>query len=323
MLRVHLNAEDLAHIRFAGAPAPVLETVLMVLELRNRPYSPGGDRPDWRVRAHSALSSGARPLVQLVPSPHRALYLDVLTDDAEQAFHVVRDTATSVHAENLTRIARLNAAPVPAWLNRYAEGDTGTLDTLDRALRTFHATCLARQWPSVTARFHEDIAHRVHALGAHGLAALLNALSPDLCLTGSTLVGRYPWERDVHLHGRGLVLMPSAFWTGHPLVTWDPQDQSRHVLIYPARPGRRSAGPGPPKGDALAVLVGSTRAAVLRTLAQPRTTSDLAGLAGISVSSASEHATALRDAGLVTSHRLGQAVHHHLTRLGFSLLLQR
>ncbi|WP_328605897.1 helix-turn-helix domain-containing protein [Amycolatopsis sp. NBC_00345] len=323
MLRVHLDAEDLAHIRFAGAPAPVLETVLMVLELRNRPYPPGDDRPDWRIRAHSALSSGARPLVQLAPSPHRALYLDVLTNDAEQAFHVVRDTATSVHAENLTRIARMNVVPIPTWLNRYAEGDTDTLDALDRALRTFHATCLAQQWPSVTARFHDDIAHRVNALGTHGLAALLNALSPDLCLTGSTLVGRYPWERDVHLHGRGLVLMPSAFWTGHPLVTWDPQDQSQHVLIYPARPGRRSAGPGPSKGDALAVLVGSTRAAVLRTLAQPRTTSDLAGLAGISVSSASEHTTALRNAGLVTSHRLGQAVHHHLTRLGFSLLLQR
>ena len=265
--------------------------------------------------------SSARPLVQLVPSRDRALYLDVVTNNAEQAFQIVRDTDNSVHAENLARIVQMNIAPTPTWLRRYAEGDTGVLDALDHALRTFHADCLVQQWPSVTARFDDDIAHRVHTLGTHGLAAMINALSPDLCMNGSTLTGRYPRDRDVRLHGRGLVLMPSAFWTGYPLITWDPQDRSQYVLIYPARACHRTSSQITSKGDALAVLVGATRAAVLRALAQPSTTSDLAGYVGISVSSASEHATALRDTGLVTSHRLGQAVHHHLTHLGFSLLM--
>jgi DNA-binding transcriptional ArsR family regulator len=319
---VHLNAEDLVRVRFAAAPAPILETVLMLLELRNRPHPPDFGHQDWRAQARSTITSSARPLVQLVPSRDRALYLDVLTNNAEQAFQIVRDTATSVHAENLARIAQMNVAAIPTWLHRYAEGDTGVLNALDHALRTFHADCLVRQWPSVVARFHDDIAHRVGALGTYGLAAMINALSPDLCMNGSTLTGRYPWNRDVHLHGHGLVLMPSGFWTGYPLITWDPQDQPQHVLIYPARTGHRTISQITSKGDALAVLVGATRAAVLRTLARSSTTSDLAGCVGISVSSASEHTTALRNAGLVTSHRLGQAVHHHLTDLGFSLLMQ-
>ncbi|MFC0429441.1 helix-turn-helix transcriptional regulator [Kutzneria buriramensis] len=323
MLRVHLHAEDLARVRFATAPAPVLETAMILLELRNRPQSATRGHHDWRPRARSALSSSARPLVQLVPSQHHALYLDVLTTDAEQAFQLVRDTATSVHAENLTRIAQIGVIPIPTWLRRYADGDTGVLDALDDALRAFHTTCLAQLWPTVTARFHDDITHRMTTLGAHGLAAMISTLSPDLCLTGTTITARYPWDRDVHLHGHGLILMPSAFWTGHPRITWDPQDPSQHVLIYPARTNyRTTTGPIMEKGDALAGLVGATRAAVLRALAQPSTTSGLAGHVGISVSSASEHTTALRNAGLVTSHRLGQAVHHHLTHLGISVLMQ-
>ncbi|MEV5721988.1 ArsR family transcriptional regulator [Amycolatopsis mediterranei] len=250
------------------------------------------------------------------------LYLDVLTTGAQQAFQLVRDTATSVHAENLTRIAQIGVIAIPTWLRHYADGHTGVLDALDDALRAFHATCLAPQWPAVTARFHDDIAHRMTTLSTHGLAAMINTLSPDLCLTGSTLTARYPWDRDVHLNGHGLILMPSAFWTGHPRITWDPQNPSQYVLIYPARTNHGAIESTTGTSDALAVLVGATRAAVLRALAQPSTTSGIAGHVGISVSSASEHTTALRNAGLVTSHRLGQAVHHHLTHLGLSMLTQ-
>ena len=322
VLRVHLDVEDFGRVRFATAPAPVLETALILLELRNRPRPRERGRHDWRPRARLALSAGARPLVQLAPTQHHVLYLDVLTSEAEQAFDHVRNTATSVHAENLARIEQATAIAVPTWLRRYADGDTAVLNALDDALRAFHAMCLAERWPAVTARFHDDIAHRMTTLGTHGLAAMINALSPDLCLTGSTLIARHPWDRDIHLDGHGLILMPSAFWTGHPRITWDPLNPAHHVLIYPARTNHRTSAPITGKGDALAVLVGATRAAVLRALAQPSTTSGLAGHVGISVSSASEHTTALRNAGLVASHRLGQAVHHHLTHLGFSVLTQ-
>jgi hypothetical protein len=74
--------------------------------------------------------------------------------------------------------------------------------------------------------------------------------------------------------------MPSAFWTGHPLITWDPQDKARYVLIYPARLApayafERGASHHQAE-DPLAMLLGTTRAAVLCALRQPRTTTTLA-----------------------------------------------
>ena len=329
MLTVELSAEDMGRVRFAAAPAPLLETVLMLFELRHdlparSRGNPFGGGHDWREAARPAFASAGRPLLQLAPTRQAPYYLDVLTPDAEEAFHLVQVTPESVHRDNVKRIEANNSAPNPAWLQRYADGDPAVLGDLDRALRAFHAACLAPQWPSVTARFHRDVAERSALMRRHGVIAVLGTLSPDLHLRGMTLEGRCPWDRRVALMGRGLVLMPSAFWTGHPLITWDPQDRSRHVLIYPARrdPGQAFGhGMSPHPGeDPLALLIGTTRAAVLRALRQPRTTTELARHIGISPSSASGHAATLRAAGLATSERHGQAVVHRLSELGMALL---
>jgi DNA-binding transcriptional ArsR family regulator len=68
--------------------------------------------------------------------------------------------------------------------------------------------------------------------------------------------------------------------------------------------------------DPLASVLGATRARVLRALTDEHTTSGLARALGISLASASTHAAALREAGLVTSRRQGQSVRHTLTDLG-------
>lgn len=321
MLRVHLGAEDLGRIRFADAPAPVLESVLMLFELRNRPpVQPQRGAGDWRGTLRTAFPAESRPLLNLVPTRHNVLFLDVLTANAEEAFRLVRDTSEAVHAGNIERIARMKSTPVPPWLYRYAQGDVKVLDRLDLALRTFHSTCLSPLWSGATARFHDDITRRMTTLRRFGVAAVLSTLSADMKLNGLTLECRYPFERETRLDGRGLILMPSAFWSGRPLLTWDPQDQTRHVLIYPARSGHPGDDAESAR-DALAALLGPTRAAVLRALRQrPSTTSGIAREVGISLPSASEHTATLRGAGLITSQRQGQAVQHHLTHLGQALL---
>jgi DNA-binding transcriptional ArsR family regulator len=75
-----------------------------------------------------------------------------------------------------------------------------------------------------------------------------------------------------------------------------------------------------PRGAALAALVGRNRAAVLLAIATGCTTTELAGRVGISLAAASQHASVLRDAGLITTHRQGSAVLHVLTPLGTELL---
>jgi DNA-binding transcriptional ArsR family regulator len=59
---------------------------------------------------------------------------------------------------------------------------------------------------------------------------------------------------------------------------------------------------------------------VLASVRDGCTTTELAGRAGISLAAASQHATVLRDAGLIASRRQGGAVLHVLTPLGAELL---
>lgn len=73
--------------------------------------------------------------------------------------------------------------------------------------------------------------------------------------------------------------------------------------------------------SALGRLIGESRLAVLKATTQPCTTSELADACFMSTPSASRHAAALRDAGLIMSTRRGQAVVHAMTQLGTMLLL--
>ena len=115
------------------------------------------------------------------------------------------------------------------------------------------------------------------------------------------------------LHGDGLVLIPSAFWTGEPLFSVSDDERRPSSLLYAAAhaDGHASACDGlladPAAGDGLAALLGPTRAAVLRALAAPRGTVELAGAVGISPASASEHAKVLREVHLIDTLRDGRA----------------
>ena len=319
MLSAALSTKDVGAIRFASAPAPVVEMALMLFEVRQRPRLVGPE-PDWRSLVRSAFPAAARPLFNLVAAPGHVLFLDVLTAEPEQAFDLVSGTAQSVHGENVNRIADMKFAPIPRWLRRYADGDKYVTRVLDTALRELYAACMAPMWQWVRRRFNDDIAHHAATLRRCGVTAMVNGLNPRLVFDSTTLYGPYPGERQVSLDGNGLVLMPSAFWTGDPLLTWDPLDPTRHVLIYPAVPPDSGCRPRAVGRDALGGLLGATRAAVLRASAEPRSTTDIAGHAKISLASASEHATVLREAGLILSARKGKATEHRLTPLGGALL---
>ena len=128
---------------------------------------------------------------------------------------------------------------------------------------------------------------------------------------------------ELHLDGRGLLLIPSYFIVNKPLTMFDPALPP--VLVYPvqrppdALPVRDTAKP-----QALGALIGPTRAAVLQAIGtNPRTTEELARRAGISAASASEHSGVLRRSGLVESDRDRNRMRHRLTALGLALLDRR
>jgi len=128
----------------------------------------------------------------------------------------------------------------------------------------------------------------------------------------------YPVERDLHLEGRGLLLVPSYFCWGRPTALADPGLDP--VLVYPVE--KLPLDIARTREDGLERLLGRTRAAVLAEVAgqSARTSSEVAEAVGIALPSVSHQIGVLRDGGLVASHRDGKYVLHTATPLGLRLL---
>jgi hypothetical protein len=127
------------------------------------------------------------------------------------------------------------------------------------------------------------------------------------------------------MDGRGLVLVPSVLCSVGPVPFFPYDDDGPAVLLYPVEAdlvtqarwwtSRNGSDTTP-----LAALLGRTRAAALEVIAGGCTTTELAKRLDVSAANASQHAKALRGAGLVTSLRDRNRMLHSVTRLGAELL---
>jgi DNA-binding transcriptional ArsR family regulator len=253
-------------------------------------------------------------------------FADSPASSLEEGLEFVRSTPRSAWRADLADGYLDRAGRPPCWVRNLADGDTEAIDIVMRALRDFYAAVVAPRWESVVSSFHGDVARRMPVLAAGGYQALFGTLHRQLRWQDNGLERQgVDFEHD--LGGTGMLMMPSAFWTGPPVFVLD-GERIPNVLVYAAQPNGRADGPdhaslsGEAGHDSLAILIGSTRAAVLRALAEPCGTADLAATTGISAASASEHAKALRDADLVQTRREGRSVRHSLTPLGRTMLGQ-
>lgn len=328
MARVLASAEDLARMRFAAAPAPLMETGLAIADLQRRP-------PHARPRWAAAFPDTARPLLDLIPAKgFGPQFLDPMAGDLDEAIAVVLATPRRfLRADLMQSWTNRPGTPVPPlWVRTLADGDRESLDLVVRGLRDFYHACIAPQWTQVRATFRHDVDSRLPVLATEGFTGLFATLHPQLRFQEGTFVKPGPL-RVMELNGDGLQLMPSAFWRGLPAFAIRPAVRGGNALIYPANPitpgeaaepepaATRTAGAGRlANAERLADLLGRTRAAALHALRQPRTTTDLASQLAISLASASEHTRTLREANLVRSTRHGRSVRHSLTPLGHQLL---
>jgi DNA-binding transcriptional ArsR family regulator len=329
--RFNFTADDVARTRFSPAAAPVLETMLIMAELRGLAAAPGRHGADrWLREAQAAFPATARPLLDLLrPCMPWPDFLDSFAPDLKEGLDEVRATPRAILRSQLGRDWRGRAGRPPTWVRSLADGDRESVELVVRALRDLHRVLIEPRWDSALAGFHAELARRIPVLAAGGHEELLGTLHPRLRWRENGL-DRTGFDGEWDLHGLGMVLMPSAFWTGDPLFSSGDDGLRPHVLIYAAHPrglsGRASARDGlradPSAGDGLAALLGPTRAAVLRALAAPRGTAELAGVVGISPASASEHAKVLREGCLIETLREGRAVRHSLTALGRTMLGQ-
>ncbi|MFF6843680.1 ArsR/SmtB family transcription factor [Streptomyces tanashiensis] len=308
MLRIHFTAEDFTRVRFAPRPSPVpeLHAALMMLGAPHEELLFGR----WRGRLLRALPGAAEPLADLVPGGVAPSFLDVLGETRQEGLALIRAARPECVRSELERVYAAGRAPVPPWIRALHAGSAEAWRVLERAQRAAYETVLAPVWPLVQDLHRAEFTRHALTVAERGLGAALTALAPGL------RDGTWEWPgapRDVHLSGRGLVLLPTFHWRGGPLVQ-DLPDRPV-VLAYPAGGGLPPGPPAAPGEDALAGVMGRTRAELLRALTTPRTTTELARLLGVSNATASAHAQALRAAGLLTTTRTGRSVHHAVTPL--------
>ncbi|MGH1554542.1 ArsR/SmtB family transcription factor [Streptomyces sp. L7] len=80
-------------------------------------------------------------------------------------------------------------------------------------------------------------------------------------------------------------------------------------LAYPARGvGSLWESRHATRTDALTAVLGRSRTLLLTELETPASTTELARSTGLSAAGVSQYLTALRDAGLVSAHRVGRSV---------------
>jgi DNA-binding transcriptional ArsR family regulator len=315
---VPFSQDDLARTRLGQAPAPLAEAVYGLARLRRQPAP--ARLSGWDRYARQAFPATARPLLDLIPaSPPWPMFLGPMVPDLDEGLEIMLATPRrALRADLATSWG--GAGRPPSWLRDLADGAPEARETVQRGLRDFFRACVAPYWSRIRAVVRADVSERIPVLATRGLGVLFSTLNPDLEWRDQSIVRTWRASRtcDLSLNGQGLQILPSALWNGPPLFKIRPEESGGNALIYPARPAPMAY----PAGEVtdLAGLLGRTRAATLQALRAPCSTLELAALVGTSPSSASEHAKALRTAGLVQTIRHGRSVRHSLTPLGRSLL---
>jgi DNA-binding transcriptional ArsR family regulator len=322
--RIHFGEADLARTQVSPTLGPLAETVLALALLRCS-RQPRTMLSEWRGQVR--VTPRMRPLTALIPPDCNGVDLPTLVGETatiEQGVQALLDVPREHLLVEMEWIDRRHRLPPLAW----AMAEAGGRPELAEATQVAYQELIQPFWPRIRASLHAEQAARRRTLAAEGPGALLASLQgPLIRWRPPVLEILRPGQVEMELGGRGIALVPSVFVGRAPSLHENPNDDDEMPrLILPAEGAGRarlwaaSRGLAGSRGSALAALVGRNRAAVLQSIADGCTTTELARRVGISLAAASQHASVLRKAGLIATRRQGSAVLHVLTPLGAELL---
>jgi DNA-binding transcriptional ArsR family regulator len=314
MLEIVFDTEALTSVRFAISPTIELVASTAVLADPSR----GALHLPWVERARARTADlDIAPLRALQgsdtynPDFIHPLPTSPLTRFEEELESMVATPPEQIRTE--VRVAYEGSA-IPEVLGPFLAEPRAAVEGLAELMRSYWEMAIAEDWERIRALLEHDVLYRARQIADGGTRALFADLDEGVSWDDGVL--RIDKECDGHqkfcggrldLDDRGLLLIPSVFaWPRVCVVTappWQP------TLIYPARgigmlwESRQDASP-----DALARLLGRNRAAVLMALDCPRSTTELAGLLGVTSGGISQQLTVLAEAGLVNRRRVSRHV---------------
>jgi DNA-binding transcriptional ArsR family regulator len=236
----------------------------------------------------------------------------------DQQIDQLRATPAEVIAAELAK--HYPNGDVPEIYRPFRDDRQAALDRLADGVAAFWDAAIAPYWPAMRAALDEEVLLRARALAADGPDALLAHLHDRIRWERPVLTLVKSLEQSFEAVNQRLLLVPLIFSRGALLCSGDQPDMV--MVTYQARGSAVLAdGPVPPVADdRLAILVGRGRAAVLRALVTPATTTGLATALGSAPSTISEHLSGLLAAGVVHRRRAGRRVLYGLEPAGLALV---
>lgn len=317
MLAIRLEVADLASVRFSYSP--MLETVFSLSSWR--PNHTNAVYRSWLAETAVRVERLDWPLLRVLRGP-KGWVPDFLTPrptaarpDIDTELEIVRRTAPELVLHDL---AGSHGADLPEPLASLAQDPAALAERLADAFAGYWDAVMAPRWPRVTSLLQADITYRSHRIATGGAAALFDDLNPRITWSDGVITLDEPTlDADVEVSGRGLPLLPSLF--AHSVAAWIDADQPPS-LTYPAR-GRGTVIGGPASlSSPLDALLGRTRAALLRALGDPSSTTQLAHAFQLTPGAVSQHLSVLHANGLLTRARAGHQVIYMHTDLAAHLV---
>lgn len=318
MTLLRLTSTGLSRCRFAVSP--MAETLSALIALERLPYP-------WLAAWHARNQTGYRSWRDGNKVARGLLPLVAATKWLPD--YVALPPGDGVHTRLAGELipvaaftdAQVRAATAPAVAASWQPQDTGWLAgaglgpriaaMFEEGWRRF----MAPDWPRRRAILERDIMYRAGLLAAYGWQHAIKDMTRKSAWVGRDAIRFSDQDHpDLMIGDDGLIFVPHTPGRG----TWACERPPRYAMVYPAR-----GAAVPPDGggaDALAGLLGQGRARILRELARPATSSQLAHTLEISLGTVSAHLAVLRDTGVIAGARTGRNVVYRLTPRGQELL---
>ena len=322
MIRFRFGHEDLVRTRFAVSP---LFDLTWSTDVLRDPAAHSLHLP-WARAARRRLEGFDYELIDLLATSSLQGYApDFVAPPPTTPLAELDDELARVRATPHEQVARevgwrFEGMTVPGAARVLLDDPQRGLAELTAVMAGYYERAIAPWWPEIRAALEDDILHRARRLTAGGAIEVFEDLHHQVHWRDGVLEVDRPYEQEVELGGRGLLLVPAAFaW---PRVFAMVDEPWQPALIYTPRGLGSLWAPADGGGDgqALAALLGRRRAEILATLGTPAATSDLARRLGASPAGVNEHLGVLRRAGLVRAARDGRRVLYSRTPTGDALL---